>query len=981
MSFMEAYPRETPEQGNPFSQGDLQRKDIAYKVTLVASIAMGLATMPLVISTLSQQSWQKYCLSTLAMIAFLLSVISLSRRISTVTTRINLVLFAVLLLAAGISILVEGQAAITAIVALAIVIIITSITIASDASQKSLMLGMAGSWLIALAGLMIPVEKVALPAASTILSTVLAILAMAYATLLVMEYVSATLQIRLILGGMVILVVPLMLVTFLQSLMAQNSISARLQEALLSSSAQAANHVDEFFSSNIESITRESRLPTIFQYLNAPPEERTSGKQLEDLQFTFQALQKQAVPYLISYGILSSKGDCLFDMNTPEIGLSEANSTYFTEAIRGRIFVSDIEFSDQDRRPYLYFSVPIYGEYNQVIGILRAKYSAQVFQDLLEQDQKLVGANSFPILVDEFLLRIADTLKPNILFQTLTPLSQSQVTTLLSSHRILAYEEDAKKPNHLLEIAAFIKGGAQNNFTTADFSADDSPDPQPKFVAITHLKYKDWALMYTQSTSDLTELAANQEKSTTFIAVILAGIVAIATTYLSRQLTDPITKLTAAAGKITSGDLSVNIPISNDEVGTLANAFNVMTNRLRQFFSELENRVQARTHELAERNEPLTIRSRQIQTISEVARNIASTQELDALMNDVAEMVSERFGFYHVGIFLLDDHGDYAVLKAANSQGGKQMLARHHQLKVGQVGIVGYVASNGRPRVATDVGNDAIYFNNPDLPLTRSEMALPLVGRGKVIGVFDVQSTQPEAFGEQDIELFSTLADQIAVAILNSRAFEETKLALEEARLIHKQYLEQAWTQETSEHLHYSFEYTPQGVIARERVTSPDINEVFKTGQSIIKDAAHQAGDNSHYQNATMGVPIVLRGETIGIIHIQDQGSNERVWAEDEIHTVRAIADQVSQALENARLFEQTVRRAERERKVLEITSKIRSTTSPEEMLQIAVNELHNALHATRTQVIFNKIQPSDDFTGQQSHSRPGQIPKNGNGH
>src|SRR6266540_1238334 len=144
----------------------------------------------------------------------------------------------------------------------------------------------------------------------------------------------------------------------------------------------------------------------------------------------------------------------------------------------------------------------------------------------------------------------------------------------------------------------------------------------------------------------------------------------------------------------------------------------------------LELRIQERTASLEKR-------ATQIQTVSNMARTIASVQDLGALLPNIAKVVSEQFGYYHAGIFLLDEAGKYAVLKAANSDGGRRMLNRGHRLPLDSNSIVGYVTSHGEPRIALDVGADAVYFNNPDLHETRSEIALPLRVSGRVIGALD----------------------------------------------------------------------------------------------------------------------------------------------------------------------------------------------------------------------------------------------------
>ena len=182
-----------------------------------------------------------------------------------------------------------------------------------------------------------------------------------------------------------------------------------------------------------------------------------------------------------------------------------------------------------------------------------------------------------------------------------------------------------------------------------------------------------------------------------------------------------------------------------------------------------------------------------LQASAQVSRAVAQIRDLDQLLPQVTQLISQHFGFYHAGIFLTDDTGRYAVLRAANSSGGQRMLARQHRLGVGSEGIVGYVTGTGQPRIALDVGADATYFDNPDLPDTRSEMALPLRTGGTLIGALDVQSTQVRAFDQEDIAVLTLMADQIATAIENARLFEQAQAALAEAEGAQRHYLRQEW--------------------------------------------------------------------------------------------------------------------------------------------------------------------------------------------
>src|SRR6266498_115296 len=195
--------------------------------------------------------------------------------------------------------------------------------------------------------------------------------------------------------------------------------------------------------------------------------------------------------------------------------------------------------------------------------------------------------------------------------------------------------------------------------------------------------------------------------------------------------------------------------------------------KLENLTANLEERVQDRTAELEMASQQTSRRATQLQTITELSESIAQLKDLNELFPAVTNLISQGFGFYHVGIFLLDQASDFAILQAANSAGGKRMLERSHRLKLG-IGVVGFAAQTGQPRIALDVGADAIFFNNPDLPETRSEVALPLKSRGETIGVLDVQSTEAGAFSSEDLQVLIALANQVSIALENARLLTET---------------------------------------------------------------------------------------------------------------------------------------------------------------------------------------------------------------
>jgi GAF domain-containing protein len=354
-----------------------------------------------------------------------------------------------------------------------------------------------------------------------------------------------------------------------------------------------------------------------------------------------------------------------------------------------------------------------------------------------------------------------------------------------------------------------------------------------------------------------------------------------------------------------------------------ARELSLSNQELNQLRVDLEKRVEERTSELKKR-------ALQLEAVSSVARTIASVQEIDTLLPAITRLVSQQFGFYHVGIFLLDQQDRNAVLQAANSQGGMRMLGRQHSLPLDSHSIVGYSTVRGEPRIALDVGTDAVYFNNPDLPDTRSEMAIPLRVAGEVIGALDVQSTATNAFAQEDIDVLTTLADQIAIAIENARLFGEARKALGESQAMFEKYTQQEWS-------NFARQVRPNGFLFDGKQVLPLDNN---SRHEPINKAVIQTGSLSlEKASAAIAIPIKLRGQTIGLLDVRSK-KGQRHWKTEEIAMLEAAAERAALALENARLVESAQRRAARERAIGDISSRIGAVGSLESILQTAVEEL-----------------------------------------
>ena len=346
---------------------------------------------------------------------------------------------------------------------------------------------------------------------------------------------------------------------------------------------------------------------------------------------------------------------------------------------------------------------------------------------------------------------------------------------------------------------------------------------------------------------------------------------------------------------------------------------------LDELSGQLELRVEERTKELS-------VRSEQLKAIADVARSLATLRETEKLLPAVTALINQRFGFYHVGIFLLDTSKEYAILSAANSEGGKNMLARGHRLKVGQQGIVGYATYSGKPRIALDVGEDAVFFNNPDLPDTHSEVALPLMFGNEVIGALDIQSTESNAFSQDDIEIFSVLADQVSVAIQNTRSLEQAQRTLQELEITSRQSTRQEWER---------------------------FSETIKTKgyrYDGIKPEPLYKAPKTKDQKDIHTVPVQLRGQTLGRLKLRRSDASHK-WTDDELAIIESTAERVAIALESARLLEDAQKRASRETFLSEIASKLGASFQLDSILRDTVEELGQTLKGSK--VTFQLVNPS----------------------
>jgi GAF domain-containing protein len=429
--------------------------------------------------------------------------------------------------------------------------------------------------------------------------------------------------------------------------------------------------------------------------------------------------------------------------------------------------------------------------------------------------------------------------------------------------------------------------------------------------------------------------------------LILSGTVSITSTEVTAGNLE--TWLSGGASVFLISTLVINgIRLTQNEFDNAQKRSQSTLSELLSERSTLEERVNQRTEELDKRSSLL-------KAVAAVGKSITSFRNLSELLQQTTFLINENFGYYHVGIFLVDERKEYAVLAATNSEGGQRMLERNHRLKVGETGLVGYVTANAKARIALDVGKDAVYFNNPDLPQTRSEIALPLVVGGQTLGALDVQSMEAQAFSDEDSSTLQILAEQLAIAIQNANLFDQTEKALEASRVTYGEISREAWSKILRNQPRIGFIATPPATVQTySEKMEPNLTKAFESGGLVIGE-----------DKMTISLPIKVRGQSIGAIRLKKNEISE-AWTQEETNLAQTLSDQLSGALESARLYRESQQRGARESLVSDISARISAISNTDTIVRETVQELGQAIgNATVTFQLLDKLDGQKQAKGQ----------------
>lgn len=697
---------------------------------------------------------------------------------------------------------------------------------------------------------------------------------------------SRTIRMRMMLLFVLLVGIPLIISSVISSYLtariSQNEVSARLEYDVVSHQTDIIGWLDS--------------LRAGLQQRNLPPDRSSNELNVlsnKEPEFDYNVYRAQLVSSLgslvensnsiLRIYILNLKGDVVYTTDHRLEGESKVTEDFFLQGLQGEV-ITPVYISLETQEPEFQIVFPIRDQSDVPVGVMVADIGFTELNQLIQPDLEASQTGETILFNSEFLL--VSPSRFGLSTGEAYSLSPSLQAAMLSGSdgtgEYLSYREEnvlgSYKWLQPLSVLLVVEKGFFEAFL-----------PTIQVVL--------WNVIVTVLALSLSLLAA---------------------WYLSNHIASPINRLAQTANAVAAGNLSLVADVDQeDEVGALARAFNSMTAQLSMQMSQLEQRVVERTADLEQR-------SLQLQVAAEVARDASLTQDFDILLQRSVDLVRQRFGFYHAGIFLVDELGEYAVLRAATGEVGRQMIEKGHQLKLGEVGMVGFVASRGVPRIASDVEGEATHFQNPYLLKTRSEMALPLKVGNRVIGVLDVQSENDSAFTEDDAIVLQIMADQLAVAIENARLYGEAQASLHQVEALYGSYSQRLWQRMIDSQRIAGYQYDPS------------------QGVSVLDVDSRPA------EQVPAVIPLQMRGQVIANLRIYPSKTN---WSESQQAVFRAIGERLSQAMESARLYQESQQSAANEQLVGEVTARMRETLDIDSILQTTIREIRQAFDLQEVEV------------------------------
>jgi GAF domain-containing protein len=370
-------------------------------------------------------------------------------------------------------------------------------------------------------------------------------------------------------------------------------------------------------------------------------------------------------------------------------------------------------------------------------------------------------------------------------------------------------------------------------------------------------------------------------------------------------------------------DFSILSTILLIAIARFKNEFTRVVSQMQNAFQTLVDERTRLEDRVRERTEELEAKTAQLRSSTNIARTVAEIQDISSLMETVTKLISEKFEYYHVGLYILDEQKKTAFLQSASSVTGKQLIGHGFRVESDRRNAINKVVEQNSAYITSDI-EDPNFVRDINFPITRSRMLLPLTVRGNVIGVLDMHSDQPKAFDGQDAEILQTLSDLVAISFDNVRLINETKSLVQQLEINTSLQAQRTWSKLTTRQKP-AYQYTPAGV-----------RPLFSAGKDDVTEG--------------LRIPLILYGQTIGTIKLKRKGGITE-WSDRERELVQKIADQVALALENSRLVDEAQKSALRDQMIANISTRVRETLDVESVIRTATTELRRVFDLKEAEI------------------------------
>jgi len=350
---------------------------------------------------------------------------------------------------------------------------------------------------------------------------------------------------------------------------------------------------------------------------------------------------------------------------------------------------------------------------------------------------------------------------------------------------------------------------------------------------------------------------------------------------------------------------------------------------------------------------------------AEVARDVTSEQGVQDLLDRASNLIYDRFGFYHVGIYLKDPKNDYVVLVSSLDAPGKKLLQAEHHYQIDPQNNVGYACMLGEPIVASADENTAQLQFHPVLPNSQAQLILPLNSGTETLGAIDIHSTNPVSFNQEEVQIFQTLADQISIAYQKARYREEIEQTLNELEAAYGTFTKDSWQKFVQDRKNISGYRYNQKIVEIVKRPNQEVVRAWRDRQKV--STLKQSPNNPENELSVLAIPLKVRGEVIGVLNIEFESGQV---PKDTTELIMEIADRLGLILENARLIETAQRRVEREQLTSHISDAIRQSLDLDTVLRTAVQEIGERLGLAEVELRLGDIQQAKNYDQTNSNGK-----------